>query len=149
MKLVLQQQKELTETEIRIQYPEMNEKIRQLVRQIRQDDLVLEGFQEGKQYQLPLEQVCYIETSERKTFIYLEKEVYESRLTIQTMEHMMEETTMVRIGKSLLLNVSMLKSLKPYPNHRIMAELKNGENLLVSRKYISALKERIRKEYGA
>ena len=149
MKLMLQQQKELLETEIKIKYPEMTEKITQLVRHIRQFDLVIEGVQEEKAYQIPLEQVCYVEATDRKTFIYLDKEVLESRKTIQNIENMLEGTTIVRIGKSMLLNVSMLKCLKPYPNHRIMVELKNGENLLVSRKYIGNLKERIRQEYGA
>jgi DNA-binding LytR/AlgR family response regulator len=146
---VLQHNKELQETEIEIKYPEMTNNISQMISYINQYNFVLEGFKEEKAYQLPLEQVYYIETTDRKTFVYLDKMVYESRKSIQSLENILVGTTIVRIGKSILLNISMIKSVSPYPNHRIVVELLNGEQLLVSRKYISVLKERIRREYGA
>lgn len=145
---MLQHKKELQEIELEIRYPEMTEKISQMIQFLRQYDYVIEGYQDDKVHQISLDQVYYIETADRKTFIYLDKNVYESRKTMQAMEIMLEGSTMVRIGKSTLLNISMLKNVKPYPNHRIMVELLNGEHLLVSRKYITSLKERIKKEYG-
>ena len=36
---------------------------------------------------------------------------------------------------------------KPYPNHRLLAELNNEENLIVSRKYIPILRDKIRSGY--
>lgn len=149
MNLLLQQKKELKELEVEIRYPKMTEQISQIVDFIRQYDFVIEGFQGDKFCQITLDQIYYIETADRRTFIYLEREVYESRNTILAIETMLKESTMVRIGKSTLLNISMLKTVKPYPNHRILVELLNGEHLIVSRKYISELKERIRREYGA
>ena len=144
---MLQHKKELNDVELEIRYPEMTERISKMIQLIRQYDFVIEGFEDDKAYQIPLEQVYYIETSDRRTFIYLDQIVYESRKTIQAIETLLEGSTMVRIGKSILLNISMLKSVKPYPNHRIIVELINGEHLVVSRKYIVSLKERIRNEY--
>lgn len=144
---MLQHKKELNDVELEIRYPEMTERISKMIQLIRQYDFVIEGFEDDKVYQIPLEQVYYIETSDRRTFIYLDQIVYESRKTIQAIETLLEDSTMVRIGKSILLNISMLKSVKPYPNHRIIVELINGEHLIVSRKYIVSLKERIRNEY--
>jgi len=144
---MLQHKKELNDVELEIRYPEMTERISKMIQLIRQYDFVIEGFEDDKVYQIPLEQVYYIETSDRRTFIYLDQIVYESRKTIQAIETLLEGSTMVRIGKSILLNISMLKSVKPYPNHRIIVELINGEHLVVSRKYIVSLKERIRNEY--
>jgi Response regulator of the LytR/AlgR family len=146
---MLQQKEELQETEIEIRYPEMTEKVSKMIRYIKQNNMALTGYQEDKLYQMSLDQVYYIETTDRKTFIYLENEVYESRKTIQAMESMLEGSTIIRIGKSTLLNISMLKGVKPYPNHRLLVELFNGEHVIVSRKYITTLKERIRREYGA
>ena len=148
LKLILQHKEELNEVELEIRYPEMTKRISKLVQCIKQYDLEIEGYQDDKMYQIPLDQVYYIEVVDRKTFVYLDQTVYESRKTIRAIETMLEETTIIRIGKSVLLNISMIKSAKPYPNHRIMVELVNGEQLLVSRKYIDSLKERIRSEYG-
>lgn len=145
MKLMLQHRNELQETEIEIRYSNMTERITRMVQHIRQYDFLLEGLKEDKVYQIPLEQVCYIETIDRKTFIYSDRNIYETRKTILVMESELEETTIVRISKSQLLNITAIKSVKSYPNHRIMVELNNGERLLVSRKYISGLKEKIRR----
>lgn len=145
MKLMLQHKKELLETEIEIKYPNMTERITKMIQHIRQYDFMLEGFKEDKVYQIPLEQVCYIETIDRKIFIYSDRNVYETRKTIQVIESELEGTTIVRISKSQLLNITAINSVKPYPNHRIMVELINGEHILVSRKYITVLKEKIRR----
>ncbi len=145
MRLLLQHRKELQETEIEIRYPNMTERITRLIQHIRQYNFMLEGFKEDKVYQIPLDQVCYIETIDRKTFIYSDRNIYETRKTIQVMESELEETTIVRISKSQLLNITAVNSVKSYPNHRLMVELNNGEHLLVSRKYITDLKEKIRR----
>lgn len=145
MKLMLQHRKELQETEIEIRYSNMTERITRMIQNIRQYDVLLEGLKEDKVYQIPLEQVCYIEIIDRKTFIYSDRDIYETRKTIQVMEYELEGTTIVRISKSQLLNITAINSVKSYPNHRIMVELNNGEHLLVSRKYITVLKEKIRR----
>ncbi len=149
MKIFLRHIKELQETEIEIKYQKMSDKISHMVSYLRQYDVILEGVDENKIFQIPLEKVCYIETTDRKTYIYIDKLVYESRKTIQTLEGALESTTIVRIGKSTLLNISKVKSVRPYPNHRLLLELDNGEKLIVSRRYIENFRERIRREYGA
>ncbi|WP_242974363.1 LytTR family transcriptional regulator DNA-binding domain-containing protein [Lacrimispora amygdalina] len=142
--MLLLHKNELQETEIEIRYPDMTQRIEKMIQHIRQFDIMLEGYREDKVYQIPLEQICYIETIDRKTFFYSNKNVYETRKTIQTIETELDGTTIVRISKSLLLNITAINNVKPYPNHRIMVELINGEHLIVSRKYIADLKEKIR-----
>ena len=56
-------------------------------------------------------------------------------------------SNVVRISKTALLNISCLVCVKPYPNHRLLAELNNEENLIVSRKYIPILRDKIRSGY--
>lgn len=64
-----------------------------------------------------------------------------------TLEHELVETNIVRISKNVLLNISSLSCVKPHPNHRLLAELSNGEYLIVSRKYIPILQDKIRGGY--
>lgn len=148
LNLLLQQKRELKNVEVEIRYPRMTEQVSRMVQFIKQCDIVIEGFNKDEIRQISLDQIYYMETADRKTFIYLEQQVYESRKTILALETILEGSTIVRIGKSTLLNISMVKNVKPYPNHRILVELNNGENIIVSRKYILALKERIRRAYG-
>lgn len=62
------------------------------------------------------------------------------------LEDLLKSTTLLRISKTCILNTTYLKCFYPYPNHRILAELKNGEQLIVSRKYIPSLKKNLKGE---
>lgn len=43
------------------------------------------------------------------------------------------------------MNAAKLKYVQPYVNHRMKAELENGEQLVISRNYIETLKEKLRR----
>lgn len=60
-------------------------------------------------------------------------------------ESELKNTAVTRISKSMLLNVNKLKSVAPFPNHRMDGELINGEHVIISRSYITGLKEKIRR----
>lgn len=47
----------------------------------------------------------------------------------------------VRVSKSVILNVNKIKSLAPAFGGRYEALLKNGEKIIISRQYVSSLKE--------
>lgn len=95
---------------------------------------------------IPLDEILYFDTTDRKTFLYTNKQVYECRKALIEVENELSNTTVIRISKETLLNTTALVNVRPYPNHRLMAELSNGENLIISRKYISILQNRLRSE---
>ncbi len=47
----------------------------------------------------------------------------------------------VRVSKSVILNINKMKSLTPAFGGRYEALLKNGEKVIISRQYVSSLKE--------
>ena len=50
----------------------------------------------------------------------------------------------MRISKSVVVNLMKIKALKPAMNGRFSAVLSNGEEVIISRKYVPCLKEKIR-----
>lgn len=60
-----------------------------------------------KLYSLSISDIYYVETVERKTFIYTEKEIYLSDKKLYELEQMLSETSMIRISKSCLMNMEM------------------------------------------
>lgn len=146
MKLLLQQIKHLKETEVKISYSEKNEIIEQMVHYITQFDQQIDGYLESKIFRIPVHQIYYIEATDHKTFLYMKDAVYESKKTVQNLEETLPVSTFYRIGKGILLNLNAMKSVKPYPNHRLLVELKNGEHLIVSRRYIPGLKDCLKRE---
>ncbi len=145
VKITINENTEQKEDEIIINCAYMDERMKKLVDYVWQFTFSLEGELEGKFYQIPLDELYYIETVDGRTFLYDSKHAYHSRQTLTVLEQKLAHTTFLRISKNCLMNVAWLKCVQPYVNHRMQAELKNGEKLLISRNYIEALKERLRR----
>lgn len=143
MKLIINQDSSQEENEIIINCNYMDERLQKLAEYIRQFTFCLTGYSEEGMSQIPIEKICYIESIDNRTFLYLEKEVYQSRESLSNLETQLKNTPFIRISKSCLLNVSYLKSVKALMNHRMEATLKNGEKVMISRTYIKDLKEKM------
>ena len=144
MKLSIHQDERIAETEIIINCAYMDERLQKLADYIRQFSFSLEGESDGKQYQIPIEQIFYIESVDNKTFLYDCERAYSNRQTLSALEEKLRNMTFVRISKSCLLNISYLKCVSPHVNHRLKAELQNGEQLIISRNYVELLKDKLK-----
>ena len=86
----------------------------------------------------------YIEGVDNKVFIYCEKQVYETRQKLYELEDALKEKHFLRVSKSALVNLMKIKSIKPSLNGRFTAVLQNGEQIIVSRKYVPELKKALK-----
>jgi len=145
LKLTINQDLNIVETEIIMNCAYLDERLNRLANYIRQYTFSLEGTIEDKMYQIPIEDIYYMESVDGRTFFYDSKNAYCSRQTITALEEKLKTTSFARISKSCLINTARIKCFAPYVNHRLKVELKNGENLIVSRNYIDSLKEKLRK----
>lgn len=146
MKLSLYKNNTLKEPEVHIHYADMSAALQQLIAYVKQYTCHLEVTKNGEITQLTAERLLYIESVDGKTFCYGINDMYQSPLSLAKLEALLSQTTVLRVSKTCLLNITYLKSFKPYPNHRLLAELTNGESILVSRKYIPALKQKLKGE---
>lgn len=80
---------------------------------------------------------------ENKTFFYCKEAVYESKQKLYELEESLANSDMLRISKSVMLNLSKIKSLSPALNGRFEAILDNGERVIISRQYVAGLKKRL------
>lgn len=144
MKLTIHQELTIPETEIIINCAHMDMRLQRLVELIRQYGFSLTGFKEGKEFQLPLEQIYFMDSADGKTFLYLEKEVYSCKETLAALEEKLAHTSFLRISKNCIVNINFLQSVRPLFNHRLEAFLSNGEKLIVTRNYIEALKDKLK-----
>lgn len=144
MKLLIHQDLQIPETEIVISCAHMDQRLQHLVDMIRQYSFSLTGYQEDHEFQLPLEQIYFIDSTDGKTFLYLEKEVYSCRETLSSLEDRLTRTSFARISKNCIINTSFLKSVRPLYNHRLEATLINGESLIITRNYVESLKTKLK-----
>ncbi len=92
---------------------------------------------------LDLAHVLYIESVDRKCFIYTDGEVYESNFRLYELEQQLEECGFFRVSKSFLIHLQKIQSLKSEINRKIRITLSNGEQIIVSRQYADELKKRL------
>lgn len=144
MKLTIHEDASVGETEIVIRCSCLDRRLQKLVSQIRQYSSCLTGYQENRQFQLPLETICYLESIDGTTFLYQEKEVYACRETLAALEPSLARSGFVRISKNCILNIAFLEYVEPLFNHRLKAILKNGEALIISRSYIPSLQDQLK-----
>lgn len=130
--------------QIEIRCHEITEEVREIVTFVKTRQGQLTGVQEGKQYEVPVLDVCYIEAVDNKVFLYTQKQVYETRQKLYELEELLKEKYFLRVSKSLLLNLMKVKSIKPALNGRFLAILQSGEEIIISRKYVQELKNALK-----
>ncbi len=129
-----------------IEYPKLDAKTKKLIKKIKSLDLVISGNSNGKIFQIHISDIYYVESVERKTFLYTKDEVYITDKKLYELEEMMREAGIIRISKFCLMNMDMLYSVKQLINSQLEATLINGEKLIVARTYLKNIKNILREE---
>lgn len=130
--------------QMEIRCHEITEEIKEIVTFVKTRQGKLTGIQEEHQFEIPVSEVCYIESVDNKVFIYTQKQVYETRQRLYELEELLKEKYFLRVSKSLLLNLMKVQSIKPALNGRFTAVLQSGEEIIISRKYVPELKKALK-----
>ena len=144
MKITLNQDPSFPETEVIINCPHADEDILRLVAMLRIHQKKLVGTLNGEQHLLDVKDILYIDTADKKTFLYTEKSVYESALRLYELEDSLRELDFLRAGRSAIVNFRRIKSIRPELGGRLVVTMDNGEQVYVSRQYAGEMKEKLR-----
>ena len=106
----------------------------------------LSGTSDERRYEIPVTDVCYIESVDGKTFLYTRDRVYETAYRIYELEELLKGKHFLRISKPMLVNLMKIKSIQPAFNGRFTAVLSSGEKVIISRNYVKALKAALKGE---
>ena len=129
-----------------IEYPEWNDSVESLVRKIGRMDISFVGKTEEGSVSMGISDVYYIENVERKLFIYTEGDVYRFDGSMSDIESRIEDTALVRISRTCIMNTDHLKEIRQIRNSHLEAVMDNDEKLIVSRKYLPDIKRIFRNE---
>lgn len=144
MKLTVNQNKNLIESEVIINCAYVDKPVQKIIRYVTQLSITLEGELNHQTYQLPVDKIYYIESVDGKTYLYDKNNSFLCRQSLSNLEEELQTTPFTRVSKTCLLNTTYLRCVEPYPNHRLKATLSNNEQIIISRNYISPLKEKLK-----
>ncbi len=94
-------------------------------------------------YNIPIVDIFYVESVDDRTFIYLSGDCYETVHKLYELEEILNERRFIRISKSVIVNLLKIECVKPALNGRYLCHLKNGEDVIISRKYVHEFKEKL------
>lgn len=97
---------------------------------------------EGKTYILKAPDVYYIESVDKKTFVYTRNDCFETKYRLYELEVMLGGY-FLRCSKSMIVNLKKLKNVKSQISGRIDATLLNDEVIVISRGYVKEVKRRL------
>ncbi|WP_160686594.1 LytTR family DNA-binding domain-containing protein [Clostridium sp. C2-6-12] len=127
--------------EVQIKYPIMNAHVKQLIQKIKSTEMKIVGSDSGEDTVLNIYDIFYIESVERKTFIYTKDQIFRSSKKLYQLFDELKEFGFVQINKACILNIDVLESVKTIFNSRLKATLINGEHVIVTRTYIPEIKK--------
>ncbi len=143
MKISINIDPALTDTEIVINCAGLTDETEGIIAALRMADNQITVIKNGETHILDISKIAYIETVDRKTFVYTENDCYESKLKLYEMDDRLCGGNFLRISKSCIVRLKYIRSLKSELDRRIRITLENGEQLIASRQYADALKKRL------
>lgn len=141
MRLILNERPELEKPEVTIAYSEMTASVKRVADFVRSVEQTVLCKKEEEECSVPVGDIFYIESVDKKTFVYCEKDVYMCSLRLYEIEKAVAQAGFVRVSKSTILNIEQLKGVKTLVNSRLEAILSNGERICVTRKYLKDIRE--------
>ena len=129
-----------------IEYPILDTKTKRLIKKIEGLDFMVSGNSKGKVFQVHISDIYYMESVERRTFLYTKDEIYVTDKKLYELEEMLRDAGIIRISKSCLMNMDMLYSIRQLMNSQLEATLLNGEKLIVARTYLKNIKNILKED---
>ncbi len=130
--------------EIVIRCRERTEEINTLIKSIeRRLDRICAETDDGKVLVAPSE-ILYLERVDSTVFLYTEKTVAKTDLTLALAESTYSSEGFFRCGKSMVINIYHIEYLKSISGNRVDVTMDNGEHVIISRRYVKALRSILR-----
>jgi len=143
MKITINTASRYAETEIVVNCNRMSDDIEKLLTALRTLDLKLTGRKDGRLYIIEVTDVMYIESTDKRTFLYTLNDIFESPFRLYELEIKLPDSDFLRASKNCIFNINHVKSIKPDLDRRLIITMEKDIKLLVSRQYSTAVKQKL------
>lgn len=144
MKITLNQDPSFRETEVIINCPQADEDILRLIAMLRIHQQKLVGVLNGERHLLDAKDILYIDTVDKRTFLYAGEQVYESDLRLYELEEGLRDLDFLRASRSAIVNFRRIRSIRPELGGRLLITVDSGEQLYVSRQYADGIRAKLK-----
>lgn len=143
MKIIINEVEDIEDVEIVINCKTIDENVTRIISKLKALEEKITGNKDGKIFILDTNEIFYFESVDKKTFIYMDKEVLQTHLRLYELEERLKNTDFFRASKSTIINLRKVRNIVPMFGGRIEILLDNDEKLVVSRQYVPILKNKL------
>lgn len=143
MKITINVEPSAAETSLLVTCKELTPQVEKLLAAIRILDKQIPANKGDAVCLINLADVFYIEALERKTFIYTDKEVFDSEMKLYELEAALAQYNFVRVSKNTICSLSKIKTLKSEVDRKIKITMENGYQIIASRMYADELRKKL------
>ena len=140
MKVAINIQADIQEIEVIINCMAEDENVQRIVSALDSLNTKLCCRRQGELFQIALNDILYIESVDRKCFVYTKDNVFETTKRLYELEQQLVSFLFLRINKSCIVNLKNIDAIRAYLDRRLLITMSNGEQLIVSRQYAPELK---------
>ena len=141
MRLIMKENPNMGEPEVTIEYKELSGNVKRVSNYVKSVDSNIPCKKENEEYSVPVNEIYYLESVDKKAFIYTESEVFQASRRLLELEKELKGSGFVRVSRSAIINVEKLKGIKNLPNSKLEAILINDERICVNRNYLNDIRD--------
>lgn len=143
MKILIEEPGAGEDDQIIIRCRQMSKQLLQFINNLKTQKPNIVGLNGSDIHRLDPDDIYYFEAVDNKVFIYCREKVFESKYKLYEVEDLFTGSDFLRVSKSVILNLRRITFLSPAYSGRLEAALDNGEKIIISRQYVSDLKQKL------
>lgn len=143
MNVIVEEQEDLIEDQVVIYCREENQEIRKIKGFIKNINTKLCASLDFKKVMITPDEIYYIESVDKKTFVYIKDKVLECSLKLYEIEDRFKEFSFFRANKSTIVNVMYIKDINILLNRNLLVTLESKEKITISRRHVKDFRKLI------
>lgn len=140
MKITINEDLSIQEIEVVIHCQKEDEMVGKIASAVQTVDSKLCCHIGERVHYINISHILYIESVDRKTFLYTEGEVFEIDKRLYELEEKLGSFDFFRVSKAIIVNLNRVQSLRPEIGARLVLTMENTEKIVVSRQYAKIIK---------
>lgn len=135
------------EEEIVVRSKERTAAIDEMISRISREEPKLCGVLEesGQSTMLTIRELLYFESVDGKLYAYATSQVYRIKLKLEEVAMKYSNMGFVQCSRTMVINLYRIEHLETLPGAKILATMKNGEKVLITRKYSGYVREYLKR----
>lgn len=143
MKISVEEHPKIEEIEIVIKCQTKNEQTTNILKTLTYLNKTITAKKGDRNFALTPDKIYYFDSIDNRVFAYTKVDVFDVSLKLYQLEDILENTPFIRVSKNCILNTQKIRSFSTSINGRMEATLMNKEKIIISRKYVRVLRQKL------